>query len=733
MNEILAAATLIWDPSTVKAIIEGKPEEVLKEGHVVPSLIVKRTRRLNREEFEKFLSIMRELEAKWDGKRWVIQAKYRDPSRVLGIIEELRDLGIRFVYQGEEVEIDEDLVNAALMKGMEMVEKASSAVKGEVCVYLDFLKPEEREVLREFCKYKGGSLFCCKPVPNEKASEIIERRATGGKALALALAMKNKKVSFVGNYVVVNLGDKLEKFLEIVRSYENCEIRDARMERARREEGFSYCECKWVQGEELELHCEPKRTFFEVGDGVIKIYRGLYYRLLKSVKMEGEDYDERIREEWANEVEFLRDYQREAVASALKLLRIQGAATIQAATGAGKTEMAVAIAKLFLEKGLAKKVFFLSLSKTLNLQAANRFKKYGIFAGLVDAENFQVHAPVVACTVQTLYRALEKLGKVKKVKDEKVEDVVMDYVELNKDKAQKLVETYLNAELVIVDEVQHVPARTVKEVIMANPNSYRLGLSATPWRDDGRDLLIYAVIGDVAERKITSSELIEKGYLVPVRIIMLRRKVKVPEEEEEKILAKNGVQRYVALKNVIFYKDEERNELIAKIVKVVPKPVLVLVKEIKHAKLLEEKIREKGVKVRSLTGKESISMRESTIRLLISGSIDAIVATTLADEGLDLPPLRTLVLAGGGRSQTRTLQRVGRITRPYKDKKEGLVVDIWDVDIDYGGIFYRQGLARKELYESERAWRVEIKNEREFFKEFHNLEEVLKKMKVTNA
>ncbi len=723
---------LIWDAPTIAAMIENDPKKVFSS-HAVPPLVVKRTRRLSKEEFERFLGIMRELDAKWENKRWVIPAKYRDLGRILGIVEELRELGIRFVYQGDEVEIDEDLINAALMKGMEIIERASKEIKGELCFQLEYLKPEEREVLKEVCKYKGASLFCCKPSPNERASEIIEKRALDGKALAMALAMRNKRVSFVGNYAVVNLGKKMDEFMSIVSKYENCEIRDARMERARREEGFSYCECKWVQGESLELHCEPRRTFYEVGDGVIKIYRGLYYRLMKTLNLEVEEYDERVKEEWASEVEFLREYQKEAVASALKLLRIQGAATIQAATGAGKTEMAVAIAKLFLEKGLTQKVFFLSLSKTLNLQAVSRFRKYGINAGLVDGENFQIHAPVVACTVQTLYRALEKLGKVRKVKDEKIEDVVIDYVDLSKEKAQRLVDEYLKAGLIIVDEVQHVPARTVREVIVSNPTSFRLGLSATPWRDDGKDLLIYAVIGDVAERKITSSELIEKGYLVPVRIIMVRRKVKVPEELEEEILSKTGVQRYVALKNVIFYKDEGRNELIAKIVKVVPKPVLILVKEIKHAKILEEKIKEKGVKVRSLTGRESVSARESTIRLIMSGNLEAVVATTLADEGLDLPPLKTLVLAGGGRSQTRTLQRVGRITRPYKDKKEGLVIDVWDVDLDYGGIFYRQGLARKELYESERAWRVEVKNEKELFKEFNNLEDVLKRIKAANV
>jgi type I site-specific restriction endonuclease len=46
--------------------------------------------------------------------------------------------------------------------------------------------------------------------------------------------------------------------------------------------------------------------------------------------------------------------------------------------------------------------------------------------------------------------------------------------------------------------------------------------------------------------------------------------------------------------------------------------------------------------------------------------------------GVDVPALDALVLAGGGKSSTRHLQRIGRVCRPYKDKTHGVVVDFDD-------------------------------------------------------
>ncbi len=707
----LAVATLLFDEDLLKAL-----------GARDPKLVFIKRRSLNEEEFKRHLEIMRELSAIWDkgSKSWYLKPQFRlhKVEKVLELIDELYRMGFETEYRDEgataKVRIDEDLVTDALSYIDMVIEELSEKAHGTRCFKLRKLGAEEFKKLLKFAEYRNGT-FCVdtsSPLPRELI-ELIFENAMDSNALIVAKALERaskleREVVFKGNKVVIKLDpEDVSKLLSEVEPLEDCEVRNPTLEKLRRERGLSYCEYKWVQvGDELELRGTTRRLYeIDTFEGTLETFRGLFSRVSKILNKDyGVHYEPRVPEETSQE--FLRDYQREAVNSALKLLKLQGAATIQAATGAGKTEMAVAIAKELLEKGVVDKVFFLSLNRTLNIQAVERFKKYGLDAGLVDSENFDVEKRIVACTVQTLYKSLEKLGKTKSIKErETVEDVVIDWVDLGKEKAAKLVEEYEKAGLVIVDEVQHVPARTVSEVVSYNATSLRLGLSATPWRDDGRDVLIFALIGDVAERKITSSELIERGYLVPVKIIMWKRQLEVPEEALGELKGLTGARKYAKLKNYVFY-NEKRNEEIAEIALAAPKPVLILTKEIKHAKELFEKVKLKGLSSMVLTGKESSSQRSAALRLVKEEKLDVLVATTLADEGLDLPPLKTLILAAGGRSQTRTLQRIGRVTRPYPGKKKGLVVDVWDIDHELGGIFYRQGLARFELYKLEPKWEV---------------------------
>ena len=62
------------------------------------------------------------------------------------------------------------------------------------------------------------------------------------------------------------------------------------------------------------------------------------------------------------------------------------------------------------------------------------------------------------------------------------------YSQKKQKKHEKLKELIQNADLIIVDEAHHTPASMLKSLLMDSPNSIRLGLSATPLREDGREL-----------------------------------------------------------------------------------------------------------------------------------------------------------------------------------------------------------------------------------------------------
>ena len=91
--------------------------------------------------------------------------------------------------------------------------------------------------------------------------------------------------------------------------------------------------------------------------------------------------------------------------------------------------------------------------------------------------------------------------------------------------------------------------------------------------------------------------------------------------------------------------------------------------------------------------------RQQAYADLQSGELKLIVATTIADLGLDLPVLRSLVLAALGKSSVRHLQRIGRAVRPAPGKSAAMIVDFDDGHVH--GWFKRHEAARRKIEKAE--------------------------------
>ena len=362
----------------------------------------------------------------------------------------------------------------------------------------------------------------------------------------------------------------------------------------------------------------------------------------------------------------LREYQVEVGRAVFESLYKYGGAIVQIATGGGKSFMAGWLARELNRAGY--KVMVISLSVDLVNQLREFSKMWG--------------ANVYGITVQSLWR---KLNIEEEVEDDELNEVLKAYDSGDLDLD---INIFDRKTAVIIDEVHHVPARTVKEVVKRIGDGWalRIGLSATPWRNDGRDLEIYGWVGPVVEPRISSSYLIERGYAVPVDIHV----VEPPTCDTDGTYA--SVRRSLA-------KCEERNEYIVELLKDMPKPTLVLTSLVEHAKLLYKLI--DGRKALA-TGAVSGDERQRIFKNIKDGNIDILVATNIANEGLDLPPLRSMINTLGGKSKTLTLQRVGRLVRPWKDKDRAIVYDLCD-DAKF---FKNHCSERIKLYKTEPKWRI---------------------------
>ena len=125
--------------------------------------------------------------------------------------------------------------------------------------------------------------------------------------------------------------------------------------------------------------------------------------------------------------------------------------------------------------------------------------------------------------------------------------------------------------------------------------------------------------------------------------------------------------------------------------------VLVLVAEIEHGQRLADEIG--GAVVAH--SKMGVRKRREAIAAFRDGSLKCLVATSLADEGLDVPRASVLILACPGRSGAKLEQRTGRVMRPHEGKACGIVYDFADTGASMAksqhrarlGIYRRLGYA----------------------------------------
>lgn len=357
----------------------------------------------------------------------------------------------------------------------------------------------------------------------------------------------------------------------------------------------------------------------------------------------------------------LHDYQEKIIERAID----EKCGMIQAATGAGKS---VVIGKLVHEYNLPTVIYVVSLD--LLSQMHNDLSKWlGIPIGIVGDGKCDIQQ-ITVCSAWTVGKAfLKEKKQTKEVLDEDVEE---DKWDPSAQQVKDIKEMAEQAKLVILDEAQFAAASSIRAILENSKGAtYKFGFSGTPWRTGGDDLLLEAAFGKKIV-KLMASELISKGYLVQPKImfrdippydVVLPKKWKAVHSS---YIVNNPVRNDLIIKNTLKLLDMGR------------KPLL-LFREHKHGEILLDMI-PSDVKVKYVTGKLSKDERDDIRDSFKAGDVDLIIASTVYDQGVDLPALDALVLAGGGKSTAKALQRVGRVIRTFNEgnKKDAIIMDTFD-------------------------------------------------------
>lgn len=371
--------------------------------------------------------------------------------------------------------------------------------------------------------------------------------------------------------------------------------------------------------------------------------KGYRVRIIDEREIKGVE----INATW-NEKYQLRKYQQKALKKALK--RNMGVLALP--VGSGKTIIGL---RLIYELNLS--TLIIVHTKELLYQWADNIREVlGIEPGLVGDNNWD-ERPVTVAMIQTLLsRGVDKLQK--------------PYAVL------------------LFDECHRTSAaEKFYELGISLTQKLRFGLSATPWRRiRGEELKIEGIVGPIIY-EIKAEDLIKEKFLAKPRFMIIEYESSMPPLAE----------RYKELYEEIIMENKERNKAIVRIAYKLAKQghrVLIDVKRIEHGKILIEMFKKKGIKAEFLSSQTP--NRWEIFEKFRNGEISVLISTLLK-EGVDIPEISAIILAGGGKSDIMTIQTIGRALRP-KGGSHAVIVDVKDDDPLLFTHFIERQKALKQYY-----------------------------------
>lgn len=441
----------------------------------------------------------------------------------------------------------------------------------------------------------------------------------------------------------------------------------------------SDAEVEWLRSKDSGLSFADKRTIFTTGKAELRRFfeldsatfpAGFLPSVLKRAAecgIQAQVIDGRaapaqpIEHAFTNGQE-LRDYQLAGVEAAIKATR----GIIQIGTGGGKTNVAVAIAERFPSS----RWLFLVHRSSLMAQAADRYEALtGKRAGRIGEGKWEEQHHFTCATFQSLAAALKKGAHA---------------------------QMFRSIQGLMVDEAHTLPAESYYRVANSLTNAYwRLGISATPLdRGDQRSIFAIGTLGPIIF-KHTADELIQAGHLARPVIRMVAVNQELDGRDEQGFITRPSWQE-VYERCVV--RSKLRNRVLLAAAQKAEKPALVFVKDIAHGQAFHAALAKRGVKSDFVWGAAGLAARQAAARRLVRGDIDVLVCSVIFQEGIDLPELRSVIIASAGKSVIAALQRVGRGMRLAEDKN---TFEVWDV-ADLGNSWLRRHAnARKHAYQRE--------------------------------
>jgi superfamily II DNA or RNA helicase len=231
-------------------------------------------------------------------------------------------------------------------------------------------------------------------------------------------------------------------------------------------------------------------------------------------------------------------------------------------------------------------------------------------------------------------------------------------------------------DLVLVDEAHHSPARTWKSILGVFPNAQRVLLTATPFRQDAREIhgrFVYTydlrkayedgVFGNISFRPVTPGD--DENHDIAIAIAA-----------EQQLNA----DRTAGYRHVLMVRTDSRK---------------------RAGDLFPLYEQNTGLKLKIVTGDKSLRYVKEVIRELQEGTLDGIICVNMLGEGFNFPNLKVAAIHSPHRSLSVTLQFIGRFARTAGENLGPATFLAIPSDIE---------IEAEKLYDTRAVWQEVVQN-----------------------
>ena len=290
----------------------------------------------------------------------------------------------------------------------------------------------------------------------------------------------------------------------------------------------------------------------------------------------------------------------------------------------GKTFTGLAIAGK-----LGQKTLVVTHTVPLRNQWAKEVKKvYGFEPGIIGSGRFELDAPIVIGNTQTLYRNVDKIRK--------------------------------EFGTIILDEMHHVSSPTFSKILDTNYCRYKIGLSGTIERKDGKHVVFRDYFGNTLFKPPKENYMTPTVHIVPseirfmdgARIPWANRVTKLATDEEYQHTISMLAAAYAARGH----------------------KVLVVSDRVSFLKRCAELTGDKAICV---TGEVEHEDREKLVDQILYGDAQVLYGTqAIFSEGISVDNLSCLILGTPVNNEPLLTQLVGRVIRKKEGKIDPVIIDI---------------------------------------------------------